>query len=101
MYDQPLFFFDVMAVVMMFVLAYLSKRVGEARYAGRDKPYYLLFFLTAGTIVAASGLETIPRSLSFGFITTVTGSLRFAASAIAFAVAFRYWSWLFAEFSKK
>jgi Zn-dependent membrane protease YugP len=101
MYDQPLFFFDVMAVTMMLVLAYLSKRVGEARYAGQDKPYYVILFLTAGAVVAASGLETIPRSLSFGFITTVTGAIRFGASVIAFAVTFRYWSWLFAEFSKK
>jgi len=101
MYDQPLFFFDVMAVTMMLVLAYLSKRVGEARYAGRDRPYYVILFITAGAIVAASGLETIPRSLSLEFISTVTSSIRFGASAIAFAVAFRYWSWLFAEFSKK
>ncbi|MCL2219649.1 MAG: hypothetical protein FWC23_06390 [Chitinispirillia bacterium] len=101
MYDQPLFFFDVMAVTMMLVLAYLSKCVGEARYAGRDKPYYLILFVTAGAVVAASGLETIPRSLSLDFMPILTGSIRFAAAAVAFAVALRYWKWLFAEFSKK
>lgn len=101
MYDQPLFFCDVMAVTMMLVLAYLSKRVGEARYAGGDRPYYLIFFAAAGAVVAAAGLETFPRSLSFEFIANVTGAMRFLAAAAAFAVAFRYWSWLFAEFSKK
>jgi len=98
MYDQPLFFFDVAAVTMMLVLAYLSKRVGEAMHV---KPYYTILFATAAAVVAASGLESIPRSLSFEIITIITASIRFAASAVAFAVALRYWSWLFAEFSKK
>jgi hypothetical protein len=38
-YEQPLFFFDAMAVIMMLVLAYLSKRLGEAMHI---RPYYLI-----------------------------------------------------------
>jgi hypothetical protein len=97
-YEQPLFFFDVAAVIMMLVLAYLSKRLGEAMHI---RPYYLILFVTAALIVAASGLETIPRTLSFDFMALLANSLRFAAAAAAFAVALRYWKWLFAEFSKK
>jgi hypothetical protein len=97
-YEQPLFFFDATAVVMMLVLAYLSKRLGEAMHI---RPYYIILFVTAALILAASGLETIPRPLSFEFIGPLANSLRFAASAAAFLVALRYWKWLFAEFSKK
>jgi len=97
-YEQPLFLFDVTAVIMMLVLAYLSKRLGGAMHI---RPYYLIFFVTAALIVVASGLETIPQPLSFDFAGTLTDSLRFVAAAAAFAVALRYWKWLFAEFSKK
>lgn len=83
---------------MMLVLAYLSKRLGEAMHI---RPYYLIFFVTATMIVAASGLETIPRPLSFEFAEAIANALRFIASGAAFAVALRYWKWLFAESSKK
>jgi hypothetical protein len=98
MYEQPLFFFDVTAVTMMLVLAYLSKRLGEAM---RARPSYMILFATAALVVAAAGLETIPESLSFGFVSLLPSSMRFAAAAVAFAVTLRYWKWLFAEFSKK
>jgi hypothetical protein len=97
-YEQPLFFFDAAAAIMMLVLAYLSKRLGEAMHI---RPYYLILFVTAALILVASGLETIPRPLSFEFMASLANALRFAAAALAFAVALRYWKWLFAEFSKK
>jgi hypothetical protein len=97
-YEQPLFFFDVTAVITMLVLAYLSRRLGEAMHI---RPYYLILVVTAALIVVASGLETIPRPLSFEFIVSLANWLRFAAGAAALAVALRYWKWLFAEFSKK
>ncbi|MDR2578734.1 MAG: hypothetical protein LBC70_08025 [Chitinispirillales bacterium] len=97
-YEQPLFFFDATAVAMMLVLAYLSKRLGAAMHI---RPYYIVFFVTSIAIVAASGLETIPAPLSFSFIPILTNSIRFAAAAAAFAVALRYWKWLFVEFSRK
>jgi hypothetical protein len=97
-YEQPLFFFDATAAIMMLVLAYLSRRLGEAMHI---RPYYVIFFVTAALIVTASGLETIPRTLSFEFMALLANLLRFVAAAAAFAVALRYWKWLFAEFSKK
>ena len=97
-YEQSLFFFDMSAIVMMLVFAYLSKRLGEALAL---KPYYVILFATSGAIIAASGLETIPQSLSFGAVSVITYTLRCAAAGIAFFVVLRYWKWLFAEFSKK
>ena len=97
-YEQSLFFFDMSAIAMMLVFAYLSKRLGEALAV---KPYYLILFATSAAIVTASGLETIPQSLSFRFISIITYTLRCAATGIAFCVVLRYWKWLFAEFSKK
>jgi hypothetical protein len=90
--------FDVAAVVMMLVFAYLSKRLGEAM---RIKSYYIVLFFTSAAIVAASGLETIPQPLNYEFVSKVTNSIRCAAAAVAFFVVLRYWKWLFAEFSKK
>jgi len=97
-YEQTLFFFDVSAVAMMLVLAYLSKRLGEALPIKR---YYIILFFTSAAIVAASGIETIPQSLSIKFISLLTYMIRCAATGVAFFVTLRYWKWLFAEFSKK
>jgi len=98
LYEQPLFFFDVTAVTMMLVLAYLSKRLGAAL---QIKPHYTIFFITSAVIVMVSGIETIPYELSLRSVSVATNAMRFAASAVALAVALRYWSWLFIEFSKK
>jgi len=97
-YEQPMFLFDVTVVTMMLVFAYLSKRIGEAMHI---RPYYKVFFGTSAAIVAAAGFETIPQPLSFESVAILTNFIRFAASIAAFAVALRYWKWLFAEFSKK
>jgi len=97
-YEQPMFFFDVAVVTIMLVFAYLSKRIGEAM---RIRHYYKVFFGTSAAIVAAAGFDTIPQPLSFESVSILTTSIRFAAAAVAFAVALRYWKWLFAEFSKK
>jgi hypothetical protein len=97
-YEQPMFLFDVTVVTMMLVFAYLSKRIGEAMHIRR---YYKVFFGTSAAVVIAAGLDTIPQPLSFGSASIFTNAVRFAAAAAAFAVALRYWKWLFAEFSKK
>jgi hypothetical protein len=96
-YEQTLFFFDMSAVTTMLVFAYLSKRLGEALPI---KPYYIILFFTSAAIVAASGIETIPQSLSLKFISLLTYTIRCAATGVAFFVVLRYWKWLFAEFSK-
>jgi hypothetical protein len=97
-YDQPMFFFDVTAVIMMLALAYLSKRIGEAMHI---RPYYIILIATAALIAIASGLETIPQPISYEFTRILANAIRFAAAAAAFVVALRYWKWLFSEFSKK
>ncbi|MFP4012490.1 MAG: hypothetical protein ACLFVQ_00250 [Chitinispirillaceae bacterium] len=96
-YEQTLFFFDVSAVSLMLVLAYLSKRLGDAL---QIKPYYRILFFTSAAIVGASGIDTIPSSLSFTLTAILTNFIRFAASLTALVVVLRYWKWLFAEFSK-
>ena len=97
-YEQSLFFFDMSAIAMMLVFAYLSKRLGEALAL---KPYYVILFATSAAIVVASGLETIPQSLSYRAIAIIAYTLRCVATGVAFFVVLRYWKWLFIEFSKK
>jgi len=97
-YEQSLFFFDVSAIAMMLVFAYLSKRLGEALAL---KPYYVTLFATSGAVIVALCLETIPQSLSYGAVSIITYTLRCAAAGVAFFVVLLYWKWLFAEFSKK
>jgi len=97
-YEQSLFFFDVSSVTLMIVLAYLSKRLGEALVI---RPYYRILFFTAAAIVGASGLDTIPTVYNYAFVPVLTNILRCTAALVALMVTLRYWKWLFAEFSKQ
>jgi len=94
---QSLFFFDVSAVIIMVVLAYLSRHLGEAL---KIKPYYKLLYITAALVICASGIDIITETVHLNLSFTVSLALRFAASATAFMVCLRYWNWLFAEYFK-
>ncbi len=96
-YEQTLFFFDVSTVTLMLVIAYLSKRLGDAL---QIKPYYRIFLFTSAAVVIASAMDTLPLPLDFKFIPILTNTLRCFSALLAFAVALKYWKWLFAEFSK-
>lgn len=92
---HSLAFFDMSAVIAMFVLAYLSRRLGDAL---KIKPYYKILYITAFCIICASILDIVSLSIFISSISIISLALRFIASAWAFFVCLRYWNWLFSEF---
>jgi hypothetical protein len=91
---HSLTFFDISAIILMFVLAYLSKRLGDAL---KIKPFYKMLHVTAFCIACASIFDIVSSSFNFT-LPFVSMSLRFISSAGAFLVCLRYWNWLFSEF---
>jgi len=79
----------------MFVLAYLSKRLGDAL---KIKPYYKMLYITAFCIICASVIDIVTISFHLTSIPYTSMALRFIASVGAFFVCLRYWNWLFSEF---
>ncbi len=93
---QSLFFFDLSAVILMAVLAYLSKRLGEALKIG---PYYKILYATGILIVCAIVLDMVNEAVTLNLpISVISISMRFAAGVAAFLVCLKYWKWLFSEF---
>lgn len=92
---HSLTFFDISAVIAMIVLAYLSKRLGDAL---KIKPYYKILYITALCITCASIIDIVSISFHITSMPFLSMAIRFTASAGAFFVCMRYWKWLFSEF---
>ncbi|KMQ50722.1 hypothetical protein CHISP_2405 [Chitinispirillum alkaliphilum] len=96
---QTLILFDISAIIVMLVLAYLSRRLGEAL---KIKPYYKFLNITALSLAVTATLDIITTTndmtiFSFPF----SMLLRCSAAFVALIVVTKYWKWLFAEFFKK
>ncbi len=94
---QGIFFFDVSAVIFMIVLAYLSKRLGEAL---KIQPYYKGLYISVIMIISASVLDVLSGAMTIPFIIRVSLLIRFISGVVAGCVVLRYWGWVFAEFFK-
>lgn len=98
---HSLFFFDISFVIMMIIIAYLSKRLGEAL---KIKSFYKLLYITSFLVVCASSLDAVSGTFGNTAISNVTLTismvLRLFSGIAAFFVCLRYWSWLFPEFFK-
>jgi NADH:ubiquinone oxidoreductase subunit 6 (subunit J) len=83
--------------VVLIVLALLSKRLGSVT---RTRPYYLGFYLAAALIaisILARLMDEAP--VGEGGVTSVLIYVGLPALSVTIGVvvAWRYWSWLFAE----
>jgi chromate transport protein ChrA len=94
---QLILLFDISMVILMIILAYLSKRLGDAL---KIKPYYKGLFVTAFIIILASCFDFITTTLSQFSIPYLSLSLRFISGCTAFLICLKYWKWLFSEFFK-
>ncbi len=92
-----LFFFDIATMLLMLILAYLSKRLGEAM---KIKAYYKILYCTAFLVLAATGIDFATTTLSFHISEYIPLVMRLLSSIAAFLVCLRYWNWLFPEFIK-
>jgi hypothetical protein len=90
--------FDASVVVIMLIIAYLSRRIGEAL---KIKPFYRLLYLTAVVVALTSLCDTILYDINIHINQIFPMGLRFAAACTAFLVSLRYWSWAFSEILRK
>ena len=95
MFEPTLVLFDYSMVLIMLILAYLSKQLGDAM---KTPPLYLAIYGAIVLIVVASGCDIAAGFLSFTIPSLVTLGMRLGAGIIALGVCIRYWNWLFSEF---
>ena len=95
--QQGIFFFDVSAIIFMFVFAHLSNRIGEAQ---KIPPFYKVFYVTAIMIIAASVLDVLSGILPVQSITRISLFIRFVAGFVSCCIVLFYWKWVFSEFFK-
>jgi len=96
--QHSLILFDASAVVIMIIIAYLSRRIGEAL---KIKPYYRILYLTSLIIALTALFDFILNDVNIHINQIVPMVLRFASACTAFFVSLRYWRWAFSEFMKK
>ena len=94
---QGIFFFDVSVIIFMFVLAYLSGRLGEAL---KIPPLYKALYVTIVMIIAASVLDVLSGIIIIPSIIKISLLIRFVAGIVACGIVLRYWIWVFSEFFK-
>lgn len=86
---------DISVITSMLILAYLSKRLGNAL---KIRPYYLLLYVMAVLIGVADGIDIAALSFNAEHWPQATLIIRGIAGCTAFGVCLRYWKWLFSEF---
>lgn len=96
-FPQGIFFFDVSSIIFMFVLAYLSNRLGEAL---KIPPFYKALYVTAMMVIAASVLDVVAGIIPIPSSAKISMLIRFAAGGTACFIVLRYWLWVFSEFFK-
>ncbi|MBD3343829.1 MAG: hypothetical protein GF401_02050 [Chitinivibrionales bacterium] len=93
-----LFVCDMAVILLMLLLSYLSRRLGEAL---KIAPYYRILYGTCMLIFIAFTIDTLHGSIGFTISETLPMIIRFAAILVAAGVCFRYWNWLFSEHLKR
>lgn len=94
---QYIFLFDISTILLMLILAYLSKRLGEAM---KIKCYYKILYFTSFMVAAAAGITFISKTFLIQIPIYLPMAIRLVSSITAFLVCLRYWNWLFPEFTK-
>jgi hypothetical protein len=90
--------FDASAILTMIILAYLSRRLGEAL---KIPPFYRILYLTSGFIACAAIGETISNDIGLTVPQSIPMLVRLASAGTAFLVCLKYWNWAFSEYLRK
>lgn len=95
-------FLDIAVIIIHTVLAYLSKRLGEAL---KKPAYYKLYYIGIALIVVAVIVNTIALN-TIVFVkpdvtSTVLMGLRCASGLLAVFASMQYWQWIFSELFKQ
>lgn len=98
---QNIFFLDTAVIIILIIIAYLSKRLGEAL---KKPAFYKLFYTGAACIIAAAILNAIAINSLFSFSSNaahiISMAMRFVAGFISVFACLQYWKWLFTEIFK-
>lgn len=94
---QFIFLFDISTMLLMLILAYLSKRLGDAM---KIKSYYKMLYFTAFLVATATGIDFVTKTFGFQFPLNISLIMRLISSITAFLICLKYWHWLFPEFIK-
>jgi hypothetical protein len=97
-FTQSIVLFDASAILIMVILAYLSRPLGVAL---KIPPYYRLLYLTSIVIALTAAGETIGNDLAIHIPQSIPMLLRFLSALLAFWVCLKYWKWAFSEFFRK
>jgi chromate transport protein ChrA len=95
LYSLP--FFDLGTILCMIVLAFLSKRLGDAL---KLKPYYKTLYVTAIGIASSLTIDIVSSTFHFTSLSIISMSIRFVACGLSFIICLIYWNWLFSEILK-
>jgi hypothetical protein len=87
--------FDCSMMSSMLILAYLSRKMGEAL---KIVPYYLVLYAAALLVVTAAGIDIAVKAQASGVLPEWAVYARCLAGAAALCAGLRYWKWLFGEF---
>jgi hypothetical protein len=90
--------FDASVVVIMLIIAYLSRRIGEAL---KIKPYYRILYVTSLVIALTALGDIVLNDVNIHINQLIPMGLRLASTCTAFFVSLRYWSWAFSEYLRK
>ena len=96
-YLESILLFDVAAIGLMLLIAYLSRRLGDAL---KIPPYFRLLYLAVLCIIVASFID-IYKDTQNTSVLYLANILRVSSGIGALAVCFRYWNWLIPEYIKK
>ncbi len=90
--------FDASAILTMIILAYLSRRLGEAL---KIPPFYRILYVTSVFIALAAIGETISSDIGLTVPQSIPMLVRLASAGTAFLVCLKYWNWAFSEYLRK
>jgi hypothetical protein len=90
--------FDASAILTMTVMAYLSRRLGEAL---KVPPYYRVLYVTAVLIAVAAIIDTIANDINLYVPQSIPMLVRLVSACAAFFVCLKYWNWAFSEYLRK
>lgn len=94
-------FLDIAVITTLIVLAYLSKRLGEAL---KTPSFYKLFYVGVALIaIAALFSAFFAQNINvtiIKFSNIILMALRFLCCIVAVFTCMQYWKWLFSEYFK-
>jgi hypothetical protein len=97
-FTPSILLFDASAVLLMVLLAYLSKPLGVAL---KIPPWYRLLYVTSVVIAITAAFETIGSDLGLHIPQGIPLLVRVVSAIVAFFVCLKYWKWAFSEFFRK